>query len=183
MDYKIVYELWKKEKENKDLQKIPSDFLGQLSDYVKFLKEQQRMLDEKSVRAKLLRAEYDRARQLITELIRVRSDKILERIRVGDMPTDVCTEEMMLYRGFVSVIGDYDEAQKRVMEGMDLEARKTRRGRVLVRVLQSVPAFVGSDMKRYGPFMREDLASIPVENAEILDRKGIVVKVRLNENT
>jgi DNA replication initiation complex subunit (GINS family) len=48
---------------------------------------------------------------------------------------------------------------------------------VLVRFLQSLPAIMGIDMKAYGPFQPEDLATIPRQNAENLIKRGIAKKV------
>jgi len=51
--------------------------------------------------------------------------------------------------------------------------------RVSVRFLKMVPAIVGSDMKTYGPFMVEDVASVPESNARILVRQGLAKLVEL----
>jgi DNA replication factor GINS len=45
--------------------------------------------------------------------------------------------------------------------------------RILVRFLQAIPAIIGPDMKAYGPFKEEDVASLPAENAEILITRGV----------
>jgi DNA replication factor GINS len=46
-----------------------------------------------------------------------------------------------------------------------------------MRLLKDVPAIVGADMKTYGPFRTEDVASLPVENAKILVRQGLAEKI------
>ena len=45
--------------------------------------------------------------------------------------------------------------------------------RVALRFIKEIPAVIGSDMKTYGPFMVEDVASVPVENAKILIKQGL----------
>jgi len=37
-----------------------------------------------------------------------------------------------------------------------------------VRILENTPALVGIDLKNYGPFQKEDIATLPVKNAKIL---------------
>jgi DNA replication initiation complex subunit (GINS family) len=49
-----------------------------------------------------------------------------------------------------------------------------------LRFVKAVPAVVGVDMKTYGPFMVEDVASVPVENAKILVKQGLAEKVELS---
>jgi DNA replication initiation complex subunit (GINS family) len=48
---------------------------------------------------------------------------------------------------------------------------------VLVRFLKPLPAIMGVDMKAYGPFQPEELATIPRQNAENLIKRGIAKKV------
>jgi DNA replication initiation complex subunit (GINS family) len=43
-----------------------------------------------------------------------------------------------------------------------------------------VPAIIGSDMKTYGPFEAEDIASLPAENAKILVKQGLAEKVEVS---
>jgi DNA replication initiation complex subunit (GINS family) len=45
--------------------------------------------------------------------------------------------------------------------------------RVALRFLQPVPSIIGSDMKTYGPFLVEDVASVPESNAKILVKQGL----------
>ena len=39
---------------------------------------------------------------------------------------------------------------------------------------------MGLDMKTYGPFMVEDVASLPVENAKMLVKQGLAVLVEVS---
>ncbi len=39
---------------------------------------------------------------------------------------------------------------------------------------------MGADMKSYGPFLVEDVASLPVENAKILVKQGLAVQVEVS---
>ena len=53
------------------------------------------------------------------------------------------------------------------------------KGILLIRFLQPIPAIVGLNAKVYGPFKVEDVASLPIENAESLIKRGIAVKVEI----
>jgi DNA replication factor GINS len=46
-----------------------------------------------------------------------------------------------------------------------------------MRFLKDVPAIIGADMKTYGPFKTEDVASLPVENTKILKKQGLAENV------
>jgi DNA replication factor GINS len=49
-----------------------------------------------------------------------------------------------------------------------------------VRFLKPIPAIIGGDMKTYGPFAAEDVASVPAENARILVKQGLAVVVEVS---
>ena len=40
-----------------------------------------------------------------------------------------------------------------------------------------MPAIVGADLKTYGPFNPEEVASLPLENAEILAKGKAALKI------
>ncbi len=52
-------------------------------------------------------------------------------------------------------------------------------GYKVLRFLKPVPAIMGVDMKTYGPFNPEDVASLPEENAENLIRRGFAMVVEI----
>jgi len=47
----------------------------------------------------------------------------------------------------------------------------------ILRFLQAVPAFMGVDLRKYGPFGREDVGTVPSLNAKGLVAKGVAVAV------
>jgi DNA replication factor GINS len=51
----------------------------------------------------------------------------------------------------------------------------------VVRFLSDFPAIIGVDLKTYGPFKAEDIATLPVENASALISQGVVKQVRFSE--
>lgn len=52
--------------------------------------------------------------------------------------------------------------------------------RVFVRFLKPVPSIIGADMKSYGPFLVEDVASVPELNAKILVKQGLAKLIELS---
>jgi DNA replication factor GINS len=54
--------------------------------------------------------------------------------------------------------------------------------RAVLRFLKDVPAIIGADMKTYGPFKVEDVASLPVENAKVSVKQGLAEKVEVRIN-
>jgi DNA replication initiation complex subunit (GINS family) len=52
--------------------------------------------------------------------------------------------------------------------------------RSTVRFLKNIPAIMGADMKSYGPFSAEDVASLPPQNAQILVKQGLAMLVEVS---
>jgi DNA replication factor GINS len=202
--YDELYQAWKAEKESVEVQPLPKDFFTRLAQYFKRLKEESRMLDDKTVRARLLLEESKNVKTLSEELIRVRYEKVLEKTKAEEhLPTDgLAVEEEKLFKdasgsaeAFSSFLRDVlsgkssdaktnnvSEAPKKgVKDSLDdgetavIGARKT-----VLRFVQPVPGIIGADMKPYGPFKPEDVASVPVENARVLVKQGLAVEVEVN---
>jgi DNA replication factor GINS len=57
-----------------------------------------------------------------------------------------------------------------------MKSKKKAKGMV-VRFLKEVPEIVGADMKTYGPFKAEDIATLPVENAKALIKQEVAMEV------
>ena len=45
--------------------------------------------------------------------------------------------------------------------------------------MTKIPLIVGVDMKNYGPFEPEDIATLPRENAEALIRQKAALEIRI----
>ena len=83
--YDELFEAWKKEKENVGIQLLPKGFYARLAKYVKKLREERRMLDEKTVKGRLLLREGENARSMVEELARARYEKMMRMIASGDI--------------------------------------------------------------------------------------------------
>jgi len=180
--YDELYEAWKKEKENAEVQPLPKDFFARLAQYVKRLREEGRMLDEKTTKARLLGQESKNAKKMSEELIRLRYEKVLRKAMAGETlaKEGLTDDEDKLFREIVASTESYQNFLKCVLSGRssDLEVEERVKKRVL-RFLHEVPAVIGTDMKPYGPFKPEDVASVPVENAKLLVKQGLAVEVEV----
>jgi len=178
--YEELFEAWKKEKENAELQALPRDFYGNLVNYMKKIREESRMLDKKTTRARLMYREIENIKKLIKELIKLRREKILRKIMTGKIvPEDYLTmEEKGLHHGFLSLAESYQGFSKNILRGQTMQVeRKEKAKKVFVRFVQEIPAIIGSDLNMYGPYRAEDIATLPSENARILIKQGVAIEV------
>ncbi len=178
--YDKLYEVWTKERETTEIQTLLKDFYVKLADYIKKLKEESRMLDEKTVRAKLLQRESDNVKKMVKELIELRYEKALKRTMDGDVVAkDTLTGEEEELLGEVSPsIESYQTLLKDILGGRSPRIEvKEKPKTMILRFIQEIPAIVGADMKTYGPFKPEDIGSLPTENARVLIKQHVAVEV------
>jgi DNA replication factor GINS len=179
--YDEIYEAWRKEQENAELQPLSKDFYVRLAGYVKRIREESRMLDENTAKAKLMKHELRNVHRIIEALVRLRYEKIFKAATSGQTVTnEVLTEEEEdLHRRMFPIVELCQEFLKNVLLGRVSrgEGVKEAPKRVLVRFLRDMPAIIGADMKPYGPFKAEDVGTVPVENAKVLVKQGIAIKV------
>ncbi|MBS7644115.1 DNA replication complex GINS family protein [Candidatus Bathyarchaeota archaeon] len=184
--YDELYQAWKREKENRKLQALPNEFYNAISLYIKGLTEEQRMLDERSLRTKLLAKELKYAQKLISDLLHLRSQKILQETLVEGAKLDgkLTLEEEALLANIASLIKARGKLTTAIVSGRQPELREVilaKPKKILVRFLREIPAIIGTDMKTYGPFKPEDVARLPVENVEALLKQGVVMKLEVEE--
>jgi len=178
--YEELYEVWRKERESIEIQKLPRDFYARLADYMRKMREESRMLDRKTLKAGLMEREFKNAKRLAKKILRLRCEKSIDEAKAGRaVPKDHLTEEEeRLYTGISPFAESYQALLKDVFRGRSPRVKPEKRtDRMAVRFLQEIPAIVGSDMKTYGPFKPEDIATLPVENAKALIKQGLAEEV------
>ena len=184
--YDELYAAWRFELENPSLGSLPSDFYSQAAAFLKSIGEEIRILDKKTVKSTLLERELERSQCMLQELIWTRYKKIVSFVNENQkLPSDLlANEEESLGGSFVSFAESYQKFADKLLKGqiplqiLKAPAKRVRK-RAVLRFVKAVPAVIGTDMKTYGPFMVEDVASLPMENAKILVKQGLAEKVEL----
>lgn len=173
---------WQQEIEGVELGYLPLDFYVRVADYVRRIKEESRMLDRKSVKAGLLERELQNVKRMLHELVWARYEKLVKVVGEGQkVPSDLLTvEETEICAGYVSFAEAYQKFAQSLLQGQVLKVDVAKmHKRVALRFVKAIPAVIGADMKAYGPFMVEDVASLPVENAKILIKQGLAAVVEV----
>jgi DNA replication factor GINS len=182
--YKELYDAWKREIETTKLEQLLDDFYSKVAEYVTKMKEEGRMLDMRTVKAKLLKDELKNVKHMLLELVRVRHEKLIRMCAKGEKDTSsvLTTEEERVFNGISPPVEAHQAFVKNLLRGhlVEVDAGKADHKFDVVRFLKGVPAVIGSDMETYGPFDEEDVASVPVENARILVKQGLAERVEVS---
>ena len=181
--YNDLYEKWKKELENVELEALPPDFYRNIADYLKHLREEGRMIDRRTVKARLLRCEMHNAKRMLCELIQARYKKLVKKVVAGEKVSHefLTIEEEKLCAGCLPILETYQSFAKNLLRGqisrVDVVVQHKNDA---LRFLKDVPEIIGVNMQTYGPYKAEDIASLPVGNAQILVKQGLAEKIEVS---
>jgi DNA replication factor GINS len=181
--YEEVYRIWKSETEKATLEELPADFYVKVADYLKRMKEEARMLDKKAIRANLLQMEMQNVKYMLQQLLKIRQEKLVKKALKGEkIPPNLLTnDERETLQKIEPLLEKLQEISRNLLEEQYLAVASEGEQKVaILRFLKNVPAIIGKDMKYYGPFKAEDVASIPIENARILIKQGLAEKINVN---
>ena len=184
MFYDELYEVWKNEKvRENEIQLLPNDFYSRIAVYIKKMKEENRMLDRKTTKAKLLENEFRNTKLMVSEVFLTRYRKFHSMVFSKEIISKnvLSEEEKKLYGEVSSFVEACHIFYKDLLRGRLLKIEKAGKQVMLVlRFVKEIPALVGADMKTYGPFFPEDIATLPSENARILIKQGVAIQVDAN---
>jgi len=162
-----VIELLEEELSREALCEVPEDLLARVREYVERLRE---LAHQNLVQEKLAKREEELLRRALTALIEARVRKLLKVASSdGGAPQQLLAYEYQLMRELFSAPVPREQLQPKEVEEVG--------GRMVIRFVSEVPAIVGTDLRAYGPFKQEDVASIPSENAHVLIERGVAVPV------
>jgi DNA replication factor GINS len=183
MNYTMLYEAWKKEKESPGIQHLDKHFFIDIGEYIKELNVEIELLDGKTLLAHIALEKQKNLEKIVTDLIQIRYTKISTAlVKNQQIPSNNLTlEEDLIYSHLSSTVSNLKSMRRQILKGQAPTIKgipKREESKVLlVRFLSDMPAIVSSNMKIYGPFKAEDIASLPTENAESLINRGVAVKV------
>ena len=193
--YKELYAAWQREIDDPTLGSLQPDFYIKIADYVRHIREEDRVLDKKSVKVSLLEHEAQNVGRMLEQLLETRYRKLIKTVtKTQKLPTELLTfEEAKMCETFADFTRFYRkfaddlklgqlvaEPIKVTVKVEALAATPQTRKRSTIRFLKKIPAIMGADMKSYGPFVAEDVASLPPQNAQILVKQGLAVMVEVS---
>lgn len=201
--YETLFELLRREKERSELQKLDSSFFNNVLRYLKdkhaiitkqqtdlFSAEEKRKTEEQLQNVKkIIRELYNKREK---KIISMAVDKSKNKAVIVDNSVFLREEKelfdnivKMLDMGRENILFNIIELKEPVsLRSINLEKREVKvekeekkKDTKLVRFLSAVPKFVGKELEEYGPFDEEDMASLPVEIANVLINKGRVEEI------
>lgn len=182
-----LYRIWKAEKTDKALQRVPKSFYSEVSRLVSDCKTALSATGQEKILKAISEKELKILRRLGTEIAETRLKKIVEaalsreEVSIGML----AQEEAELAKMIATHIGGHynfiDELAQGELETPAPSSKPVEVKLEVVRFLSDFPAIIGVDLKTYGPFKAEDIATLPRENASALINQGVAKQVQYSE--
>ncbi len=165
-----------------ELLPLPSDFYSSISSYSQKLKRSAAS-GASELSARLTGAQEKMLESMVRQLLKLRARKAVQQGAVLQLLPEeryVCSAEQRFQRRLEALVDAVSGGQPSFVEFAHLtEARRN----ITVRFLRRVDEQVGLDLRHYGPFEAEDVASIPAASADILIAGGDAVEVYTRDET
>ncbi len=195
--YNQLYAAWQREIDDPTLGALPPDFYVKIGEYLRRIKDEDKVLDKKSVKMNLLLHESANVERMLKELLETRYRKLMKTVTKNQKaPVGLMTvEEARMIETFADFTKTYRKFADDLMQGQITQTAESDKApikvivktdtspvpkRSTIRFLKSIPSIMGADMKSYGPFLPEDVASLPPQNAQILVKQGLAVLVEVS---
>lgn len=193
--YETLYELLRREKSRQEIQKLDKDFFN---DVVKYIKDKKNILESQKSKDNIFAAkEIERTKKQLESIYRVlkelyekRENKIITLALLNSRDNSNIDTSLLLsdeIKFYENVKNNLNLYRKNILFNLldgklpVLEEPKVIKSdfqnRVLVRFINPVPKFVGSNGFVYGPFEEEDVANLPEDIAKLLIENGRVEEV------
>jgi DNA replication factor GINS len=183
IDLDFILELLKKETQISKIQAISPDIYRKIAQLIKGLSTQKYEDLELDVHHELLRLVVLSTKSLIE----LRTRKLLENSSANlpypslssDDYSKLTDEEKYIFEEERKVSQRKDLIIKSLINGnvnnLDSISRIIRSKMIIIRFLEATDQFMGVDMAKYGPFIKEDVAILPFENARsLMERKAAI---------
>ncbi len=205
--YEFLYDILRREKDRVELQKLEDSFYEKTINYMEekkqILKSQEKkesIFTEPEVQK--TRKQIENIQKIIKELYETRENKILQLATIASKTSNhsnnkenMLKEEKKFYEEISYTLNSFREnllnnlmrGKKIVLENISKDEPKDLKDQIMppkttksLKFINDVPSFVGTDLTVYGPFQKEDTATIPLDVANLLIKSNKAIE---NENT
>jgi DNA replication factor GINS len=185
IDLDFIMELLKKETQIPKIQGISPDIYKKIAQLIKELSIQKYEDLELDVHHELIRLLVLSTKSLIE----LRTRKLLENSNGNlsslSLSTDdyskLTDEEKYIFEEERKVSQRKNLIKQSLIDGnvnnLDSISRIIRSKMIIIRFMESTDQFMGVDMAKYGPFIKEDVAILPFENARSLIERKVAVEI------
>jgi DNA replication factor GINS len=186
IDLNFILDLLKKETQMPKIQGISPDIYRKIAELIKELSIQKYEGLELDIHNELVRLLIVCTKSLLELRTRKLSENSNSKpLSYTSLPTDdyskLTDEEKYIFEEERKVSQRKDLLIQSLIAGnvnnLHSISKIVRSKMIIIRFLESTDQFMGVDMAKYGPFMKEDVAILPFENARSLIERKVAVEI------
>lgn len=167
--FELIRRIQREEQRTQKLSKLPDNFYESVNSY---MDTKRNITNRKAV------LELKQIERLAEDIFNRRERKVLNlaliSARTNIPPENLTSEEKAFFEQVLAIVkGRRSEVLPSLAEKE--EGEKTG----LIVFKEETPAFVGSDMKNYGPFKKGDIAKLPDDNKKVLLDQGVAEEFKI----
>ena len=169
LSYDELRRIYRLEKNTSKLVEVEEGFYDELLSFIQGEKKEY-LASLKNFSSPKIRG-FSNLKKIVEDVFALREKKLLNRALIaswGSEENDVkmASPEKKTFKELLGVLNGHHEFIEQAFEPEKKKAPEKER--VSLKVLREVPAFVGTDMKEYGPFAVDEAVSLPLNVAELL---------------
>ena len=169
--FELIRKIQREEQRVPKLTKLPKGFYDNVKAYL----EKKRGAGNRRVALETKNAE-----RLVEDIFNRRERKVFNLALIAartNIPPENLTEEERAF--FDQTLAAIKNRRDAILSDMLMKKPEEKTGLIVFK--EDVPAFVGADMKNYGPFKTGDIAKLPDENKEILLKQGTAEEFKISK--
>jgi len=155
---------------------LPNDFYSNLATYSQKMKRSAAS-GSSEISVRLTATQSRLVESMVRQLLKVRTRKAAQQNALLQLLPEeryVCSAERRFQKRFQTLVEAVSSGQPSFVEFAHLTESQRN---ITVRFVKKVSELVGMDMRHYGPFEPEDVASIPAASADILIAGGEAIEI------
>lgn len=171
-----VFEIFEEERRNELLVRIPPSLYKEVANYIKNTRNG---FDNngKSISSRIIAREREMLAGMATRILEMRVKKIINGLNENE-GLSLTPEEKYIVEPLTTSMKRLSKVGRAVGYGrcafLETITEKTGPKYAAVRFLKPSPATMGVDLARYGPFKKEDVTFLPVENVKAMLKQDMV---------
>ncbi|MEM4450123.1 MAG: hypothetical protein QXQ33_04810, partial [Nitrososphaerota archaeon] len=166
-------DIWRAENSSERLAPIPQEWAENLRSHASRLRMEIKLaVDKKSINTILREEELRILSSLVRKIFMLRMRKVIDAALRGETLENMLEFEEEMYRAFQKLGRAYLGIVNEVSEMLNLSPKIKIDEKELVVMLKDTSAIVDKKGHVHGPFREGDIAIIPPDSAELLERGG-----------
>ncbi|MDO8538322.1 MAG: hypothetical protein Q7S21_05545 [archaeon] len=172
LNYDEIRRIHRLEKNTSKLVEVETDFFNSLNEFIKAEKEDyiSSLKDFSIAKAR----NFTNLKKMVEEIFSLREKKILSLALVSARTNELNEEHMalqekQLYSEMVKVLNKHKKMTDEIFDGSSSKSSEKAKdlNNLSIKILSDIPSFIGTDMKEYGPFKKDETVELPFKIAKL----------------